>query len=197
MNNGGKVVMVGPSGVGKTSIVTRLNGKVPHAFAENTIGCSFIRVQARVGLESELISFNVWDTAGQERYMSITPIYFRNADVVIFVFDVSDITSIDRMADFVELFLESRSVIDPAKLIFIGNKIDQPHPSEPTLIEIIKQNPIIVEYDLGRTDIVFVSATDNTNIPVLLQTIHRLLPATPAIPTSIPIASRPSYCCQH
>jgi small GTP-binding protein len=164
-----KVVIVGTYNVGKTSILTRLEGQIPHTFSESTIGCSFVRVT------TDKLSFNVWDTAGQERYMSIIPMYYRNADLVIFTFDVSDLSTIDRMGDFIHLFYTTTPMNLSTKFLFVGNKIDTDHPSHQTIIEKIQSNPYVIRYNLSETEIIFVSARDNTNISNLLQKMVEIL----------------------
>ena len=79
-----KVVIVGNSGTGKTCI---LNRYVYCKFADNvptTIGIEFVHKE--YDDETNLV---LWDTAGQERYASLAPMYYRNADGVIVVYDVT------------------------------------------------------------------------------------------------------------
>jgi small GTP-binding protein len=114
-----RVVMVGDSEVGKTSIIHSFIRGSFEANSKTTVGAVFHTFTREY--EGQKIIIQVWDTAGQEKYRSIGPIYYRNASVAIAVFDV-------RVDDF-EASLDSwivnvkRSALDP--LIFVvGNKCD-------------------------------------------------------------------------
>ena len=89
-----KLLMLGDSGVGKSSLLNRFT---EDSFDPNfviTIGVDFknkIVVSERTGLRLKL---NVWDTAGQERFRTIVPAYYRGADGVVLCYDVSDESTI-------------------------------------------------------------------------------------------------------
>jgi GTPase SAR1 family protein len=82
-----KVVLLGDSGVGKTSVALRLVRQEFHPFQEATIGASFLSqvIQLPGDVRVEL---KIWDTAGQERYQSLTPLYFRGAGAAILMYDI-------------------------------------------------------------------------------------------------------------
>lgn len=191
-----KVVMVGPPCVGKTSIVTRLRGGIPSTFEESTVGCSFVRIT------TENIDLNIWDTAGQERYMSIVPMYYRNADLVIFTFDVTDLSSIEAMSKFIHLFFSIMPGDNRTKFLFVGNKMDLDHVSETTLINHVRSDPYVVQHDLVETEILLVSALYNTGMTDLLAKMVGLITALPkiepdvtvSIPKSIYPILNPSCC---
>lgn len=157
-----KVVIVGAPNVGKTSIVLRLAGRIPSLHSESTIGCSFMHLL----IEGQ--SINIWDTAGQERYMSILPMYYRDANIILFTFDVTDLSSIDRMGDFIHSYYSTRKEpqFEPT-IIFIGNKIDSIYPSETQIQDYLFRNESVIRYNLIETDLIFVSARSNININLL------------------------------
>jgi small GTP-binding protein len=158
-----KVILTGPSSVGKTTIVTRLNNQSLSHLNASTIGCAFSV------MEEEGSTFEIWDTAGQERYMSICPMYYRNAHIVIFVFDVSDPRTIDQLGVYVDIFFKTQP-LNSAKFIFIGNKLDRDHICETSLRERIIYNQHIRQYfELVDAPIIFVSALENRNIDQLRQ----------------------------
>jgi small GTP-binding protein len=86
---GHKIVLVGASGAGKTSILQRLIDGTFQAEAPTTVGVEFkpyhIPIEGR-----DPVRLNIWDTAGQERFRSVSKAYFRNA-VVPFLFSHSTI----------------------------------------------------------------------------------------------------------
>src|SRR3569832_832702 len=86
-----KVVILGDSGVGKTSLVIRYVRGTFQPFQEPTIGAAFVSYKETIDdedLTDNVVTFKLWDTAGQERYHSLTPLYFRGAHVALLVFDI-------------------------------------------------------------------------------------------------------------
>ncbi|KAG2373966.1 hypothetical protein C9374_011631 [Naegleria lovaniensis] len=82
-----KVVLVGSVGVGKTSTVMRFVKDNFQEYIETTIGASYL--SKVLNINDTQIKFNVWDTAGQEQYKSLVPLYFRKANAVIIVYDIT------------------------------------------------------------------------------------------------------------
>ena len=92
-----KVIMVGDSGVGKTSIIGRYLNK----FNENeksTIGASFSNKISII--DKYKISFDIWDTAGQERYRSVSSIFYKEAYLCIFVYDITEPNSFENIKNY-------------------------------------------------------------------------------------------------
>lgn len=115
-----KLVLLGEGRVGKTSLSSRF---VSDSFNEGqgpTSAAAFLtkRIEIR-GCACELA---IWDTAGQERFHSLGPIYYRNADAAILVFDVTDAGSFRRVRDWVR---ELRQMVGPdIPLSIVANKQD-------------------------------------------------------------------------
>ena len=92
-----KVIIVGDSGVGKTSIIGRYINK----FNENeksTIGASFSNKISII--DKYKISFDIWDTAGQERYRSVSSIFYKEAYLCIFVYDITEPNSFENIKNY-------------------------------------------------------------------------------------------------
>jgi Ras-related protein Rab-6A len=108
-----KTIMLGKTTVGKTYITTRIAG-----FDDNkqcaTVGASFI--MAKRGN----IKYNIWDTGGQERFRCLMPMYIRDSKIVIFVFDVSDISTLDE----IDRYVLELGVLKDYYIIIVGNKTD-------------------------------------------------------------------------
>ncbi|KAH0785779.1 small GTP-binding protein [Histomonas meleagridis] len=84
-----KVVLVGDSGVGKTAILLRfVNGAYSSTSA--TVGVDILSKSLNV--HGQKINLAIWDTAGQEEYRTLTPMYYRDASIVIIVFAVGNPT---------------------------------------------------------------------------------------------------------
>ena len=89
-----KCVFLGNEATGKTSIVERYTKGTFNIYTQSTIGASF---NAKPIIKKDLkIKLDIWDTAGQERYRSMTPMYYRNADIAFICVDLSsnDITNV-------------------------------------------------------------------------------------------------------
>jgi small GTP-binding protein len=82
-----KVVLLGDSGVGKSSIVLRFVADNFKSDAEATIGASYMGKILQ--FNEKMIKFNIWDTAGQERYHSLAKMYYRDANAAIMVYDIT------------------------------------------------------------------------------------------------------------
>lgn len=82
-----KVVMVGTMGVGKTSLAARYVKDTFRDFTNPTIGASYLWRKEQI--EGKEVKFSIWDTAGQEQFYALVPMYFRDADAVILVVDVT------------------------------------------------------------------------------------------------------------
>ena len=115
-----KLVILGEEAVGKSSIAQRfVNGKFTNLH-QATIGALFLTKKIRH--EDRIVKFEIWDTAGQERFHSLTPLYYKNANAAIVVFDVANLGSFERAKTWVNDLIEKAN---PGIIIAIcGNKID-------------------------------------------------------------------------
>lgn len=94
-----KIVMSGPSGVGKTSLIRSVIGEEYNPSTQSTIAVDFKVFDVNTDRKTR-IKCQVWDTAGQERFQAVTKRYYRGAHIIMFVFDVSDAESFKKMTDF-------------------------------------------------------------------------------------------------
>ena len=83
-----KLVLLGDSAVGKSSLVLRFVRGQFFEYQESTIGAAFLT--QTVALNDTTVKFEIWDTAGQERYHSLAPMYYRGAAAAIVVFDITN-----------------------------------------------------------------------------------------------------------
>ena len=116
-----KLVLLGESAVGKSSVALRfVNGQFSE-FQENTIGAAFLT--KRVSINDNIINFEIWDTAGQERYHSLAPMYYRGAKAAIIVYDITSTHSFSRAKTWV-LELRQQVVNPDIVIVLAGNKSD-------------------------------------------------------------------------
>ena len=115
-----KVVCLGTQGVGKTSLVMRYVGKMFSNHVNPTIGASFFTF--RMNLENYRVQLQLWDTAGQERFRSMAPMYYRNANAALVVYDITEAGSLELAKDWVKEL--QQNVEHTIFLCLIGNKCD-------------------------------------------------------------------------
>ena len=82
-----KLVLLGDTGVGKSSIVLRFVANNFKLDEDATIGASYMSKMLHI--DDKTIKFNIWDTAGQERYQSLAKMYYRDANAAILVYDIT------------------------------------------------------------------------------------------------------------
>jgi GTPase SAR1 family protein len=89
-----KLVTIGDAQVGKSSLLYRLVHKQTPNINSATIGAAFYCT------ELKNCRLNMWDTAGQERFRSMVPVYLRDTDIILFVYDISDMKSFQHLRDY-------------------------------------------------------------------------------------------------
>ncbi len=95
-----KVVLIGESAVGKTSIISRFTS---NEFKSNTIstsGANFVTKNLIIEGESQTVKFEIWDTAGQEKYRSLAKVFYKNAAICILVFDITRKSSFTALQNY-------------------------------------------------------------------------------------------------
>lgn len=115
-----KICVMGESGVGKTLLMQRLQGRGFLPVPEPTIGAAFISLSLEAD-EGTAFSLGIWDCAGQQRFRSLMPMYYRAAAGVLLVFDLTDEGSFRSVPRWVE---EIRRAGSPA-IVLLGNKADR------------------------------------------------------------------------
>ena len=116
-----KILTIGESGVGKTCVLRRF---VENKFLKNhlaTIGIDF--KTKTLNINNQEIKLKIWDTAGQERFRNITTQYYKGADGIVLVYDVTDEASYEKIRDWMEQILANTQQEDIG-LVLLGNKCD-------------------------------------------------------------------------
>lgn len=115
-----KLVLLGEAAVGKSSLVLRF---VSNDFQENkepTIGAAFLTQKCTVG--DRTIKYEIWDTAGQERFALLAPMYYRNAQAALVVYDVTKPASFIKARHWVKELHEQAA--KNITIALVGNKYD-------------------------------------------------------------------------
>lgn len=115
-----KIVLIGDCGTGKTCVVQRFKNGTFIERHGNTIGVDFS--MKTVMVDGKKVKLQIWDTAGQERFRTITQSYYRSANGVIIVYDITKRSSFLSVARWME---EVRRYSGSAVLVaLVGNKAD-------------------------------------------------------------------------
>ncbi|KAK9872252.1 hypothetical protein WA026_017053 [Henosepilachna vigintioctopunctata] len=117
-----KILIIGESGVGKSSILLRFIDDNFDPDQTLTIGVDF--KTKRVTVEENCVKLAIWDTAGQERFRTLTPSYYRDAQGAILVFDVSNYSTFSRLDTWLNE-LDTYSTKHNIVKMIVGNKIDK------------------------------------------------------------------------
>jgi len=116
-----KVVLVGESGVGKTSIITQFIDQTFQEDQQSTTGGTFSTKSVKCG-NNKTLKFEIWDTAGQERYRSLTKMFYKDANAAVLVYDITRKDSFEQL----KLYWAEQIKECPEKIILVicANKND-------------------------------------------------------------------------
>ncbi|XP_022313334.1 ras-related protein Rab-37-like isoform X7 [Crassostrea virginica] len=116
-----KTILVGDSGVGKTSLLVQFDqGKFQAGSFSATVGIGF--TNKVVDVEGTKVKLQIWDTAGQERFRSITRAYYRDANALLLLYDVSNKASFDNIRAWLGEINEYAQ--EDVVIMLLGNKAD-------------------------------------------------------------------------
>lgn len=162
-----KVVAIGDSGVGKTSLIQmfELNRYTEHF--KPTIGADFSNKE--ITIDGKVVTLQIWDTAGQERYQSLGTAFYRGADCAFLVYDITNNWSFENVPNWKNSFLQKSMVSMPESFPFmvIGNKVDLQDEERAVDRETAEK---YCTTD-GNMEFVETSAKDNINVE---EAFHRL-----------------------
>lgn len=118
-----KITLIGDSAVGKTSFIMRLLYDNFDSSNMSTIGVSFFSAieKASNGTNYKL---HIWETAGQEKFRSLVPMYLRNADIILLVYDLSESQTLDNLTDFWISYIQKGQFDKEPIYFLIGTKSD-------------------------------------------------------------------------
>ncbi|XP_017787138.1 PREDICTED: ras-related protein Rab-35 [Nicrophorus vespilloides] len=159
-----KLLIIGDSGVGKSSLLLR--------FADNTFSGSYITTIGvdfkirTVNLDGKRVKLQIWDTAGQERFRTITSTYYRGTHGVIVVYDV---TNGESFANVKRWLHEIDQNCDVVNRVLVGNKNDEPE-RKVVLTEDASRFAETMGIQLFET-----SAKDNINVEEMFLSVTRLV----------------------
>ncbi|EAX91203.1 small GTP-binding protein, putative [Trichomonas vaginalis G3] len=161
-----RIIFIGDSGVGKTSIIHYAKNGFFESRTMTTIGAGITQMETKVG--NETVKYQLWDTAGQEMYRNIVPIYFKGATAAIIVFSVTDAETFRHLDGWIKQLQDHAS--EKVGIVLVGNKIDSPDHK----VEIEEGNAYGKTYGYP---VIYTSAVTGENIDVLIDHIASSLAA--------------------
>jgi len=119
-----KVVILGDSGVGKTSLMNQFVNRKFQSQYKATIGADFLTKELEV--DGRPVTMQIWDTAGQERFQSLGVAFYRGADCCVLVYDSNDERTLQSLDSWRDEFLRQAGPSDAEAFPFVvlGNKVD-------------------------------------------------------------------------
>ena len=116
-----KVILVGDSGVGKSSLLTRY---FYNEFSNNHNSTIGVDCESKeINVKEKTVRLQIWDTAGHEKFRNITTSYYRNTHCFILLFDITNKESFDNLHYWYEEIKKFCTVNDPL-IVLIGTKKD-------------------------------------------------------------------------
>ncbi|KAH9818789.1 ras family-domain-containing protein [Melampsora americana] len=162
-----KLVLLGESAVGKSSLVLRFVQNDFQEYRESTIGAAFLTQTVQLD-DQTTIKYEIWDTAGQERYKSLAPMYYRNANCAVVVYDITSSASLEKAKNWIR---ELQRQADAQIVIALaGNKADL---EERRQVSTSDARQFAEEENLLFFE---TSAKDATNVHEIFQAIAKKLP---------------------
>ena len=118
-----KVVLLGESGVGKTSIISQFTANKFNPRCPTSVSAQFISKIINFPEYNKKIKFDIWDTVGQEKYRSLAKIFYKDAIVIVFVYDITTEYSFNELKNY--WYEETRANSDKNPILaVVGNKVD-------------------------------------------------------------------------
>lgn len=156
-----KVLLLGDSSVGKTCFLLRYCDKSFQDVHLSTIGLDY-RLKTMTLKNNKTIKLQIWDTAGQDRFRAITKNYYKGANGIILIYDVTNTQTFENVKNWISQIKEEAN---PNVIIYlVGNKIDVPE--EQRLVKPEDGQKMADEFDLPFLE---ASAKDGTNINEVFQ----------------------------
>ena len=118
-----KVVLVGESGVGKTSIIAQFTTGQFDPDCVTSLSAQFVSKTVEYNNIQKAIKFDIWDTAGQEKYRSIAKIFYKDAKIVCLVYDITDRHSFQQIKEYWSNQIKNNADSDTI-IAVVANKSD-------------------------------------------------------------------------
>ena len=158
-----KILLLGDSGVGKSSLLLRYTKNEFISDMRSTIGVEF--GLKYLTIDNFQLKVQIWDTAGMERYRSITSAYYKGAKGVIVVYDICREKSFESVDKWIEDFKSKAD--EDAVILLIGNKNDLNEKRE------VNKEEAEIKAQKNKLAFMETSAKDNNNVQKAFETLFK------------------------
>ena len=158
-----KILLLGDSGVGKSSLLLRYTKHEFNVDMRSTIGVEFALKYLKI--DNFQLKVQIWDTAGMERYRSITSAYYKGAKGVIIVYDICREKSFENVDKWIEDFKSKAD--EDAVILLIGNKNDLDDKRE------VNKEEAELKAQKNKFAFMETSAKDNNNVDKAFETLFK------------------------
>lgn len=160
-----KLIIIGDSGIGKSSLLNRFSDNVYTDSYISTIGVDF--KITTIEIDNKICKLQIWDTAGQERFRTITSSYYRGAHGIMVVFDITNRDSFTNLPIWLKEIYNYAS--ENVKIILIGTKADL------DAKRVISYDDAMAFAIDNNMDYIETSAKKDTNIDTAFTTLTKKL----------------------
>jgi len=178
-----KIVLLGASFVGKSTIIKQLMYNQFYEKTESTIGCSFFKKKLMVN--DKEVWLHIIDTAGSQRFNTLLPMYVKGAHAILFVYDVTNLESFDK----IKLLLNDKTIQQSnATMFLIGNKLDLPRVIDFNEVKSFAKEHLMHHHEL--------TATSYHDVKQLFMTVASLLSYPQSIENNVVLTNnKKTNCC--
>lgn len=164
-----KIILIGDSGVGKTSLMMRFTENTCPVVNLATIGVDF-KIKT-IEVDGHRVKLQVWDTAGQERFRAMVSNYYRGAQGIFIVFDMLNRATFDHLDEWIGE-LEKKGAVGNAEIMILGNKVEKKGEVAVTDEEV---NEFLEKHKIPKTSFVPVSAVGDIGVEEGFKELTRRL----------------------
>ena len=149
-----KIIIIGDSGVGKSSLLYSYLNNKPCLYPISSI--SLDCQSKKIKINNNLVNLIFWDTVGQESFLSITKSYYRNSQIAILVYSVDDLQSFTNLTKWIDIINQYNT--EPVLKVIVGDKIDsvKKRQVDKKEAEEFAQNNDMLYFELTQNDPVIV-----------------------------------------
>lgn len=160
-----KILLIGDSAVGKTSLLLRYVDDTFNSEFQTTIGVDF--KISTLNIDGKIVKLQLWDTAGQDRFRNIVASYYRGAHGIIIMYDITNPGSLDSINKWYE---ETQSYLQTSTpKLLVGNKLDRVNERA-----VASQKGEELAERLGM-QFIETSAKNSTNVKQAFETMTRMI----------------------
>jgi len=160
-----KVIICGDAGAGKTTLMKRYMTNIFISDTKMTIGVDF-EIKT-IYLDGKTIKLQIWDFGGEERFRFLLPRYIRGASGGIFMYDITNYSSLNHINDWLEVVEE---VEEDFPIVLVGGKVDLEKDRQ-----VSREEGLNIAISRNLKDLIECSSKTGENVELIFETITKLM----------------------